>query len=235
MKEGIPQQAGHREGTGSIQGDEMPRHTTFTNGMSKSTKQHPTIADELVMGKIYTIRGVKVMLDRDLADLYGLDTKRLKEAVRRNKERFPEDFMFEMNADEFQNWRTQIATSNPGDRMGLRYAPFCFTEHGVLMLSNVLRSKQAIAMSIRIIQVFVRMRAVLSTHSELLLKLEKLSGTVSHHSRDIKAIFGQLRRMREEREEEETRRLLAQVAKDKEKEKKQHRPVVGFKVDKDKK
>ena len=117
--------------------------------------------------------------------------------------------------------------------MGLRYAPFCFTEHGVLMLSNVLRSKQAIAMSIRIIQVFVRMRAVLSTQSELLLKLEKLSGTVSHHNRDIKVIFGQLRRMREEREEEETRRLLAQVAKDKDK--KKHRPVVGFKVDKDKK
>ncbi len=113
--------------------------------------------------------------------------------------------------------------------------PMAFTEHGVLMLSSVLGSETAIAVNIQVMRVFSRMRAVLATQGDLLLKLEKLSGTVSHHSRDIKAIFGQLRRMREEREEEETRRLLAQVAKDKEKEKKQHRPVVGFKVDKDKK
>ena len=91
------------------------------------------ISDELVVNKIHELRGVKVMVDRDLAELYGVETKRLKEAVRRNLQRFPEDFMFEMNREEFRNWRTQIASSNI-IKMGLRYAPFCFTEQGVTML-----------------------------------------------------------------------------------------------------
>lgn len=190
-----------------------------------SKKRTPAIADEEIMGRIHTVRGQKVMLDRDLAELYGVKTKRLKEAVRRNKQRFPEDFMFEMNAGELLDWRTQIATSNPGDKMGLRHAPFCFTEHGVLMLSNVLRSEQAIAMSIRIIHVFMRMREVLAMHKELLLEVEKLRGAVGHHSRVIKVIFNHLKRMEHE---EKNRRLLAQVAK----EAKQHRPVVGFRKDK---
>lgn len=107
--------------------------------MSKSG--NPAIADEQLMGRIHTVRGHKVMMDRDLAELYGVNTKRQKEAVRRNKERFPEDFMFEMNMSELENWRSQIASSNPGAKMGLRHAPFCFTEHGVLMLSNVLRNE----------------------------------------------------------------------------------------------
>ena len=83
------------------------------------------VPDEFVMSKIYLLRGQKVMLDRDLSELYGVETKRLKEAVRRNITRFPEDFMFEMNSDELDNWRTQFATSNLNDKMGLRYAPFC--------------------------------------------------------------------------------------------------------------
>jgi ORF6N domain-containing protein len=92
------------------------------------------VADEVVMSKICMVRGQKVMIDRDLAELYGVETKRLKEAVRRNSMRFPSDFMFEMNKKEFEDWRTQIATSNESDKMGLRYAPFCFTEQGVTML-----------------------------------------------------------------------------------------------------
>jgi len=99
------------------------------------------VPDELVMNKIYFIRGQKVMLDRDLAELYGVETKRLKEAVRRNAGRFPEDFMFEMSLDELENWRTQFATSN-SEKMGLRHPPFCFTEQGVAMLSSVLKVKQ---------------------------------------------------------------------------------------------
>ena len=172
------------------------------------------------------------MLDSDLATLYGTETKRLKEQVRRNIGRFPEDFMFELTKEE----KAGLIERNPRlDNLKFTTVlPMAFTEHGVLMLSSVLGSETAIAVNIQVMRVFSRMRAVLATQGDLLLKLEKLSGTVSHHSRDIKAIFGQLRRMREEREEEETRRLLAQVAKDKEKEKKQHRPV-GFKVDKDKK
>ena len=103
--------------------------------MSKSEKGI-AIPDEVLMSKIYLIRGHKVMLDRDLAELYEVETKRLKEAVRRNIDRFPEDFMFELSKEEFSNWRTQFATSN-SDKMGLRVPPFAFTEHGVLMLASV--------------------------------------------------------------------------------------------------
>ena len=108
-----------------------------------------------IQSKIYEVRGYKVMLDFDLADLYGTLTKRLKEQVRRNIERFPEDFMFELTRQEFINLRSQIATSSWG---GLRYLPFAFTEHGVAMLPNVLQSKRAIDVSIQIVRAFVAMR-----------------------------------------------------------------------------
>jgi hypothetical protein len=105
------------------------------------------IPDELVVNKIYFLRNQKVMLDRDLAALYGIETRVLKQAVRRNFVRFPEDFMFELTKEEFENWRSQFATSN-SDKMGLRYAPMVFTEHGVLMLSSVLNSEKAIQTNI---------------------------------------------------------------------------------------
>jgi len=117
--------------------------------MSKNIKQ-ASIPDEIIMDKIYFIRGRKIMLDRDLAELYGVETKRLKEAMRRNISRFPEDFMFEMDKDEFENWRTQFASSKE-EFKGLRYAPFCFSEQGVTMLSCVLNSERAIAVNIQII------------------------------------------------------------------------------------
>ena len=107
------------------------------------------LAEEAIISKIYLIRGQKVMIDRDLAELYGVETKRLKEAVRRNASRFPSDFMFEMNKEEFEDWRTQNATSKE-DKQGLRYAPFCFTEQGVTMLSCVLSSERAIMVNIQI-------------------------------------------------------------------------------------
>ena len=103
-----------------------------------------SIPNEVIISKIYEIREQKVMLDRDLAELYGVATKVLKQAVRRNIYRFPEDFMFEMKADEFEGWRSQIVTSKE-DKQGLRYAPFCFTEQGVTMLSCILKSERAIA------------------------------------------------------------------------------------------
>lgn len=193
----------------------------FTHAMSPKSTNTPAISDELVMSKIYTVRGYKVMLDRDLAALYGVPTKALKQAVRRNMERFPEDFMIEMNQEEFEQWRSQIVTSDQGAKMGLRYAPFCFTEHGVLMLSSVLNSTAAIAVNIQVIRVFTKMRELLVNHKDLLLALEKLRGTVSHHSRDIKVIFNILKRMQEE---ERNRSLLAQIPK--------KRPPVGFKKDK---
>ena len=98
---------------------------------------------ENITGLIYLIRGKKVIMDRDLAVLYGVETKRLKEQVKRNIERFPEDFMFELSKSEFTNWRSQFATSNR-DKIGLRYSPMAFTEQGVAMLSSVLRSKSVI-------------------------------------------------------------------------------------------
>jgi len=98
---------------------------------------------ERIENKIYLIRGQKVMLDRDLAELYGIETKKLKQAVKRNIDRFPDDFMFQLNKEEFNNWRSQFVTSNV-DKMGLRWTPFAFTEQGVAMLSSVLRSKRAI-------------------------------------------------------------------------------------------
>jgi len=191
--------------------------------MSKSAKQVPAISDAAVMSRIHTVRGHKVMLDRDLAQLYGVETKALKQAVRRNMERFPEDFMFEMSKEELEQWRSQTVTSNSGDRMGLRYAPFCFTEHGVLMLSSVLNSAAAIAVNIQIIRVFAKMRELLANHKDLLLALEKLRGTVSHNSRDIKVIFNILKKMQED---ERHRTLLAQVPK--------KRPPIGFKKGKEK-
>ena len=122
-----------------------------------------SIPDEIIISKIYLIRDQKVMLDRDLAELYGVETKYLKRQVKRNFERFPVDFMFELNEKEFNDWRSQYVTSN-SDKMGLRYAPFCFTEQGVTMLSCVLNSKTAIEVNIRIIRVFSKMREMILTH-----------------------------------------------------------------------
>lgn len=154
-----------------------------------------SIADEIIMNKIYFIRGRKIMIDRDLAELYQVETKRLKEAVRRNINRFPDDFMFEMDGQELENWRTQIATSNLSDKMGLRYAPFCFTEQGLTMLSCILNSDRAIAVNIRIIRIFTRMREMLLTHKDILLKLEQLERKVDRHDEDIQLIFNYLKQL----------------------------------------
>ena len=161
--------------------------------MTKATKEL-MITDELVMNKIYFIRGKKVMLDRDLAGLYGVETKRLKEAVRRNISRFPEDFMFEMTSEELENWRTQFATSN-SEKMGLRRPPFCFTEQGVAMLSSVLNSETAILVNIHVIRVFTKMREMLLTHKDILLQLEKMEKKLSEQDEDIQLIFKYLKQL----------------------------------------
>jgi len=128
---------------------------------------------ELIASKIYLIRGIKVILDRDLAELYGVETKVLKQAVRRNIDRFPADFMFEMTETEFEDWRSQFVTSN-SDRMGLRYKPMAFTEQGVAMLSSVLKSKRAIEVNIAIMRAFVKLREMMTTHSDLKRKIESM-------------------------------------------------------------
>ncbi len=135
------------------------------------------------------------MIDRDLARLYEVQTKVLKQTVKRNKERFPADFMFRMSPLEFRNWRSQYVTSNSSDKMGLRYAPYCFTEQGVAMLSSILRSKKAIDVNIRIIRVFTKMREILASNKDILLKLEKLEKKVNDSDTDIQTIFKVLKQL----------------------------------------
>ena len=127
--------------------------------------------EKKIESEILVIRGQQVMIDRDLAELYGVETKRLNEQVRRNIERFPEEFCFQLNKDEFENWRSQFATSN-SDKMGLRRPPYAFTEQGVAMLSAVLKSEQAILVSIQIMKAFVAMRHFLQRNSALFQRLD---------------------------------------------------------------
>ncbi len=146
------------------------------------------VPDEIVMNKIYFIRGHKVMLDRDLATLYGVETRVLKQSVKRNIGRFPDDFMFEMTAQELENWRSQFVISN-ADKMGLRYSPFCFTEQGVAMLSSVLNSEKAIKVNIEIIRIFTRIRQMLLDNTELRLAIEKLERKSDNHTKNIEVVF----------------------------------------------
>jgi ORF6N domain len=134
---------------------------------------------ERIASRIYLIRGEKVMLDSDLAELYGVKTKALVQAVKRNSERFPDDFMFQLSQEELENWRSQIVTSNPAAKMGLRRRPYAFTEQGVAMLSSVLRSKRAAEMNVLIIRVFVKMREMLASNAELARRVEHLDRRVS--------------------------------------------------------
>ena len=152
------------------------------------------VMEQRILNRIYVVRNEKIMLDRDLAELYGIETKVLKQAVKRNIARFPKDFMFEMNKKEFDNWRTQNATSKE-DKQGLRYAPFCFTEQGVTMLSCVLSSDRAIDVNIQIIRIFTKMKELLLTHKGVLLQMQKIEKKLTAHDEDIKKIFEVLKKL----------------------------------------
>ena len=132
------------------------------------------VGEEAIAARIHWIRGQKVMLAHDLARLYGVATKRLNEQVKRNRTRFPEDFMFQLNEEEWSILRSQFATSRSWG--GPRVPPFAFTEHGVLMLSSVLNSERAIAINIRIMRVFVRLNRLLQNDLELQLRVERMEG-----------------------------------------------------------
>lgn len=167
------------------------------SGETRSIK----VPDELVINRIYVVRCIKVMLDRDLAELYGVETKVLKQAVKRNIDRFPSDFMFEMSPSEFEEWRKEFVISAE-DKKGLRYAPFCFTEQGVAMLSSVLNSERAIMVNIQIIRVFTKMREMLETHKEILQKLEKLQRKDIEQDEKIMLIFEYMKQFEESKIEE---------------------------------
>ena len=140
------------------------------------------VPQKAIKNKIYEIRGRKVMLDRDLAELYGVETKVLNQAVTRNEHRFPEDFMFCLKKEEFFNLRSQFVTSSWG---GARYLPRAFTEHGILMLSNVLKSDRAIKVSIQIIRVFVGMREMVQDYRDLLDKMLTIERRQDVESKEI--------------------------------------------------
>ena len=137
---------------------------------------------QLIQNKIYEIRGQRVMLDFDLAEMYETETKRLKEAVRRNMDRFPDDFMFKLSNDEYENLRTQNATSKRG---GTRYMPFAFTEQGVAMLSSVLNSKKAIQVNIAVIRAFVVLRQHLADYKDLKENIATLEKQMNLNFKDI--------------------------------------------------
>lgn len=158
------------------------------------TKKLIPLAENEIIGKIYTIRGKKVLIDRDLAALYGVETRVLNQAVRRNLKRFPADFMFQLTAVELKNWTSQIVISGP-DKMGLRKPPLAFTEEGVAMLSSVLNSEIAIAVNIQIIRIFSRMREAFLTQKDILLKLEQLERKVEDRDIDIQTIFAAIKEL----------------------------------------
>jgi hypothetical protein len=162
------------------------------------------IPDDVVINKIYFFRNQKVMLDRDLASLYVLETRVLKQAVRRNIVRFPEDFMFELTKEEFENWRSQFATSN-SDKMGLRYAPMVFTEHGVLMLSSVLKSEKAIQTNIQIMRIFTKIRKMLVDTNELRLDVETIKKKIENQGKNIELVFQYLDELIEKKETKKER------------------------------
>ncbi|HEY1009374.1 MAG: ORF6N domain-containing protein [Daejeonella sp.] len=147
------------------------------------------VPDEIVLSKIYYLRDHKVMLDSDLAELYGVETKALNQAVSRNSKRFPNDFMFQLDETEWISLRSQNVTSKRGGR---KYLPYVFTEHGVLMLSSVLNSERAVSVNIQIMRIFTRMRNLLVNNAELLAEIAKIKNKLDHNDRNMEVVFGYL-------------------------------------------
>jgi phage regulator Rha-like protein len=153
------------------------------------------IPAQLVERRIYLIRGQKVMLDSDLAELYGVPTRRLNEQVDRNITRFPEDFMFRLSREEAQTLRSQIAILKTGRGQHRKYVTRAFTEHGILMLSSVLRSERAVQVNIAIMRAFVRLREILATHKDLARKIEALETKDLEHDAQFKVVFDAIRQL----------------------------------------
>ena len=155
------------------------------------------LSEELISNKIYFIRNQKVMLDRDLATLYGIETKVLNQAVKRNISRFPEDFMFQLTVIEFQNLKSQIVTSSWG---GARKLPSVFTEHGVLMLSSVINSDKAIQTNIQIMRIFSKVRQMLLDTTNLKIDILQIQKKLENHDKNIELVFSYLDELSEKKE-----------------------------------
>ena len=165
------------------------------------SKKKGIIEDGLVLSKIHIIRDVKVMVDEDLAELYEVETRRLNEQVKRNIDRFPKDFMFQLTKEEFEILKSQNATSSWGGR---RKLPNVFTEHGVLMLSSVLNSKKSIQVNIQIMRVFTKMRELLLNHKDLILKVQKIESSLEGQGHEIQVLFEYIKRLMEEKESKQS-------------------------------
>ena len=157
------------------------------------------VPEEVILDKILLVRGVKVLIDRDIAKLYGITTKVLNQAVKRNLKRFPEDFMFQMTVEEFENWKSQIVTSN-SDKMGLRKLPFVFSEQGVAMLAGIINSDIAISVSIQIIRTFVKLRKLLQHQEEIIQKIDEIQKKDSEQDNSILLIFEYLKQLEQDRQ-----------------------------------
>jgi len=156
-------------------------------------------SDEIVINRIYLIRGENVMLDNDLAELFGVETKRLNEQVKRNPDRFPEDFMFQLTEHEFVILKSQNATSRWGGR---RKLPYAFTEHGVLMLSSVLNSDLAIKVNIQIMRVYSKIRNMLASNKDLLVKFEQLQSKFADHDNKIMLLVKYFKQFEKKKQQE---------------------------------
>ncbi len=173
--------------------------------MPEERNNNLMLPDEIIMNKIYLIRDQKVMIDRDLAELYGVETKVLKQQVKRNVERFPGDFMFELTKGEFDNLRSQFVTSSWG---GARYLPMVFTEQGVAMLSSVLRSQQAIRVNIQIMRIFTKIREILTDNLSLKLDVEEIKKKLANQDKNIELVFNYLDELMEKQANPEPRKQI---------------------------
>src|SRR6185312_524056 len=163
--------------------------------MPKSNLPIVMVSEENILEKIYLIRGQKVMLDRDLAETYGVPTFRLNEAVKRNMSRFPDDFMFQLTKEEFKSLISQLAISNKKGRGGTRKSPYAFTEQGVAMLSSVLNSETAIQVNIQIIRLFTKMKQLILDNKDLWMKIEKIEQHLLKNDEEIKTVFAYLKKL----------------------------------------
>lgn len=169
-------------------------------------QSHLFVPDEVVMSKIYLIRGQKVMLDADLAELYGTETKKLKQQVNRNLDRFPGHYMFELTKEENEILRSQFVTLKRGEHS--KYLPYVFTEHGILMLSNVLKSQRAIAVSIQIIDIFVKLRETLAEQTDIWLEIERIKSTLMKQDGKIDLLFKYLDQLIQQHHEPQPRQRI---------------------------
>lgn len=168
--------------------------------------EEPEITDEVIMNRIFYIRDQKVMLDSDLAELYEVETKQLKRQVRRNTERFPIDFMFELSYEEYRLLRSQYGTLKQGEHV--KYLPMAFTEQGVAMLSSVLNSKRAINVNIQIIRIFTRIRQLYIDNTELRLEIEKIKTNLDNQGKNMEVVFRYLDELIEQRAKPQKRKRI---------------------------